>query len=207
MSHKHKNKYADGKYHSGRPHGCEKRTLLYDGRQYTRSRHAINEYDDYAWFVRSKKQTDHWRKLNRLSGDGDGRDYFLVLKLAEAWEKAHTHSDSDSASAPAEEPQSDTRYSRFGLDRQGREKFTTVKLKQGNTLFFSYTLKEGKKNKSGLHWLSFYIAGKSLRYALPEDTTWRFVKRSLTGLSQKLLLKASVFARELYDERQKAGKK
>jgi hypothetical protein len=200
----HNDKYADGKYHNGRPHGCEKWTLVYEGRKYLRSRRAFGEWDDRLWYVESGKHTDKWRELSYDADLNHGEDYFLMLKLKEAWQKAHRHGQPDT---PDEETESDARYSKFGLDRQGREKFETVKLKRGNKLFFSYTLKEGKRNRDGVHWLSFYIAGKSLRYALPEDTTWAFIKRSLKGLSQSLLLKASVFARELYDERKKAGKK
>jgi hypothetical protein len=120
------------------------------------------------------------------------------------------HERSDSAAEgpkASEEPKSEVHYSKSGLDKQGKEKFETVKLKKGNKLYFSYNLMEDKKAKSGLHWARFFIVGKSPRYALTEDTTWRFVKRTLTGLSQKLLLKASRFARELYDERQKPVKK
>ncbi len=167
---------------------------------------------------RGKKYTwdKVWRELD------EKKDRNLIHQLDQLREKhvqntvlaeeARTFADSESAD-PAEEPKasekpkSEVHYSKSGLDKQGKEKFETVKLKKGNKLYFSYNLMEDKKAKSGLHWLRFFIVGKSPRYALTEDTTRRFVKRALMGLSQKLLLEASVFARELYEQRQKAGKK
>ena len=167
---------------------------------------------------RDKKHTwdEVWRELEAE------KDHSLIYQLKKLRQKhmqntvlaeeARTFADSESAD-PAEEPKasekpkSDVHYSKSGLDKQGKEKFETVKLKKGNKLYFSYNLMEDKKAKSGLHWARFFIVGKSPRYALTEDTTWRFVKRTLMGLSQKLLLKAYRYAKELYDAQEKAGKK
>jgi hypothetical protein len=192
-----------GEYHR-LPHGCEKRILLYENRKYARTRHSYNEYGDFTWFVESKKRPGKWRKLDRSAAGGDERDYHLIFKLVEAWKTKLTSS--DSASAEEEGSAGGEHLSKFGLDRHGLEKFTTVKLKKGNTLYFFYTLKESKKTK-GLHWLSFRLAGTPRRYCLDADATWKFLRRTLMGLSPKLVRKALEFTRTLHEDRKKAGKK
>jgi hypothetical protein len=189
------------------PHDCKKETLVYTYREigtrnYKRSRHTWDEYhQQHDWYQESRKRPGRWRKLDRFSENGDETDYHLALDLEAAWRKMKETS-SDSAE-PEEGSKTDERYSKFGLDKQGREKFETVKLKQGNKLYFSFNLKEQKTPKDGLHWLRFFIHGQQPRYCFDEKTTLRFVKRVLVGLSQRLLLKAIEYGKEVYDERRK----
>ncbi len=201
-----KRKHKD-KYHK-LPHGCDKKTLLHtDGRKYKRSRRA-DENDEHDWYVEHRKHPGLWRQLACFANDND-KDYFLALDLESAWvKKFESKSNSDSKSASADEqPQTDVHYSKFGLDKQGREKFETVKLKDGKRLYFSANLKEAKDKKSKLHWLRYFMRGQDSLFGFDEETTSRFIKRMLVGLSQKLLLKASEYARDLYDERNRKAKR
>jgi hypothetical protein len=195
----HKTHKPDFKYHR-LPHGsrgCKSKTLDYKGRSYKRSR-SEDEYGNADWwFVQDKKQPNKWRRLNPHDHEVR-RDYWVILELAEKWGK-NIDVRSDSAEPIGPKIKSGHRYSKNGLDKQGRELFQTVKLKDGKRFFFSYNLKKGQRGKTNLHWLRFFIHGLHLRYAFEEETTLRFVKRTLMGLSPELLRKAIDFGKELRD--------